>query len=378
MSFDFSTLITDRTNDDVSALSTLLSKRVETWTQEELEKFNGGMLKGGYWWTDLNRVTACMEYLDEELRGLGYESGYVPVVVHNTIEPWEGVLPDGYTQLEYIESTGTQYIDTGVLPNQDTCFELSAKISIGNSGHAHIMSSNVPKYFALRPSPDYTAFAVRYGNDTALKIIQTENIYAYHKFKRIKNDFYLDDNLVSSSEYVEFQNTKTLPIGCLNSTEGQTQFCNGHYERLKIWQYGQSDSHDFISCVNPSGKVGMYDIIGGSFYESAGSNPFNAGPEIPVKPQPKPVDSYTWYKEDSQKIEQMDAYLENVRRMRGVFSKTPGIPTTPETMRRLTTVEANNIEKILETVETVIQRIKHTVSLGWALGVADIGLYGGI
>ena len=28
------------------------------------------------------------------------------------------VVPDGYTQLEYIESTGTQYIDTGLsMPN---------------------------------------------------------------------------------------------------------------------------------------------------------------------------------------------------------------------------------------------------------------------
>lgn len=352
--FDFSTLITDRTNADVSSLSALLSKKLDTWTPEELEKFNGGMLKGGYWWTDLNRVTACMEYLDQELRSLGYESGYVPVVVHGTIEPGEGVLPDGYTQLEYIESTGTQYIDTGVLPNQDTCFELSAKISIGNSGNAHIMSSNVPKYFALRPSPDYTAFAVRYGRDTELKIIQTEDIYAYHKFKRIKNDFYLDDNLVSSSEYVEFQNTKTLPIGCLNSTEGHTQFCNGHYERLKIWQYGQSDSHDFISCINHSGKVGMYDIIGGSFYESAGSNPFNAGPEIKTEPKSEPLDPYTWYKEDSPTLSQMEQYLSNVAALRSVFKLPDNAPQTPKSMALLTFAKANDIESVLKEVENVI------------------------
>ena len=85
--FDFSTLITDRTNADVSALSTLLSKKLEAWTPEELEQFNNGVLKGGYCWTDLNRVTACMEYLDEELSGFGYETGYKPVVVHEQPEP---------------------------------------------------------------------------------------------------------------------------------------------------------------------------------------------------------------------------------------------------------------------------------------------------
>lgn len=29
-------------------------------------------------------------------------------------------LPSGYTQLEYIESTGTQYIDTGIIPTDET------------------------------------------------------------------------------------------------------------------------------------------------------------------------------------------------------------------------------------------------------------------
>lgn len=82
--FDFGTLITDRTLDDVLYLSALLSKPFPDWTEEEREAFNTGALKGGYCWTDLNRVTSCMEYLDEELRKLGYDSGYV-----STMEPWD-------------------------------------------------------------------------------------------------------------------------------------------------------------------------------------------------------------------------------------------------------------------------------------------------
>jgi hypothetical protein len=33
-------------------------------------------------------------------------------------------LPAGYTELQYIESTGTQYIDTGYIPNSNTRWEL--------------------------------------------------------------------------------------------------------------------------------------------------------------------------------------------------------------------------------------------------------------
>lgn len=77
MSFDFSTLITDRTNADVSYLSALMSKKLGEWTPEELDQFNNGLLKGGYWWTDLNRVTSCMEYLNKEILELGYRTGYI-------------------------------------------------------------------------------------------------------------------------------------------------------------------------------------------------------------------------------------------------------------------------------------------------------------
>lgn len=77
MSFDFTTLITDRSKADVDTLSALLSKPLGQWTEEELAAYNGGAMKGGYWWTDLNRVSACMEYLDEQLRSMGYETGYI-------------------------------------------------------------------------------------------------------------------------------------------------------------------------------------------------------------------------------------------------------------------------------------------------------------
>ena len=131
--FDFSTLITDRTNADVSTLSALMEKKLDTWTLEELENFNNGMLKGGYWWTDLNRVTACMEYLDAELRELGYETGYVPVVVHEQPEPEESLLPDGYTRLQWIQSDGNQYILTDVIPTEKTKMRVVFSTSQSNA-----------------------------------------------------------------------------------------------------------------------------------------------------------------------------------------------------------------------------------------------------
>lgn len=71
MSFDFSTLITDRSKADANALSSLLSTPIEEWTDEQRERFYAGEYKGGYSWVDLNRVSDCIEYLSEWLYSLG-------------------------------------------------------------------------------------------------------------------------------------------------------------------------------------------------------------------------------------------------------------------------------------------------------------------
>lgn len=81
MSFDFSTLITDRAQSDLSALKTLLAKPVDQWTDEEKAQFATAVSKGAYNYTDLNRVTEAMAYLDEVLRGYGYETGFVPIKI---------------------------------------------------------------------------------------------------------------------------------------------------------------------------------------------------------------------------------------------------------------------------------------------------------
>lgn len=41
----------------------------------------------------------------------------------------ESELPSGYTKLNYLESTGTQYIDTGVIANQDTGIEMKYEVT---------------------------------------------------------------------------------------------------------------------------------------------------------------------------------------------------------------------------------------------------------
>lgn len=73
------TLITDRTAADTAALEALFAKaKAGTITDEEWAVLNDPTHKGAYNYTDLNRVSAALEYLREQLEVYGYSpKGYV-------------------------------------------------------------------------------------------------------------------------------------------------------------------------------------------------------------------------------------------------------------------------------------------------------------
>lgn len=375
MSFDFSTLITDRNKDDVTSFYALLSKPMSTWTPEELSAFNDGLLKGGYWWTDLNRVTACMEYLDKELRKLGYSSGYDPVVVHKG----QSRLPDGYTELQYIQSSGAQYIDTGFIPNQDTriVYDME-RISAASAEHF---------------------FGVRTGSST----VKAFNFYIYNGgwrsgYNRTTNNgddpstgrYLIDKNknvtTISHNSVQELELTATYGnftcdgAAYLFAMQNAPNSASTGSHRLfscQIYDDG-TIARNFVPCTAPDNEIGLYDLIGKTFYGNSGTGEFVAGPEIPRDPEVE-KDPYTWYKDDSPTISQIDAYLANVQAIKASLHEIPGTPNAPKTMTELFNyAEANNIEKILVMINDMLENIKHTINLGWALGIADIGLYGGV
>ena len=81
MGFDISTLITDRTQEDVAWMQELAAKiRAGTASNEELTEWNDATMKGAYNYTDLNRVGAAMQYLAERFTRFGYVVDIAPVV----------------------------------------------------------------------------------------------------------------------------------------------------------------------------------------------------------------------------------------------------------------------------------------------------------
>lgn len=72
MSFDFSTLITDRTKADYERFETLRNKGYDNMTFAERAEWSAGNMKGSYHHSDLNRVGEALNYLHDKLLAAGY------------------------------------------------------------------------------------------------------------------------------------------------------------------------------------------------------------------------------------------------------------------------------------------------------------------
>lgn len=205
-------------------------------------------------------------------------------------------LPIGYKRLEYIESTGTQWIDTKVFP-AETRILIDAFILEKNTGNDHHIASaawaepgKAELFNVMRLRADRTGYAVRYGNDNLRNIEHQGNVFGRHTFNR---------NFPASPYTAQVDSAETITltpgvvgsIGCnlpLFAFRRNNGSCSGFTSmRLyscKIWKTTAFEGvpliRDFIPCKNASGEVGLWDDVNSVFYGNAGTGAFIAG-EIP-------------------------------------------------------------------------------------------------
>ena len=355
MSFDFSSLITDRTQADVSRVEQLAAKiKAGTASESELVEFNSAAMKGAYNYTDLNRVTAAMEALKAKLEGYGYNvPGYQKIEIPHVLGNNSGTtnkLPEGYQRLTYIESSGTQYIDTGFAPNQNTRTVLDIQVINTGSNGAFLggrtsNSSNMYAMFFLSAG----TFRTDYG--TKQKSISVSDLTARYLIDKNKT-------VTSFGEYSATHDASTFTTPCSMAllavnTNGTVGTClSAKLYSCQIYDNGTL-VRDFVPCINPSGTAGLYDMVNSKFYESVGSGSFVAGDEVAtasvsdVPDGATEYDPYTWYEFDWPTPATMALYLQNVSVIRSILTVMATTPEVPANMATLMVQDANDIEAIV-------------------------------
>ena len=249
-----SALIFDRTQADADRAAYLIGKiqRREMLTEAEQAEYNAG-LKGCYNIADLNRVEAKVRELAEALRSYGYSVDYTV--------PMKGasVLPSGYTELEYIQSSGTQYIDTGVVANTLTSVDMNFEWLGTNTAWVTVFGSyDSNNYFSLwhQNTSDFKAYmgASNYAITDSSKNITLE--LSATKFKINSTEQTFSTTIAASSNLYLF-----------HVSNDQDSYAKAVMRLYSCIIYnGDTPIRIFIPCKNPAGAVGLYDLVGGEFY----------------------------------------------------------------------------------------------------------------
>ncbi len=188
-------------------------------------------------------------------------------------------LPSGYTQVEYLQSSGTQYIDTGFVPNQDTRVVLDAQYKTTPSKAAFMYGARTGQtsntYCLLwRLATGY--FRSDYGTSNTQEFSGT-NITTRYIFDKNKESTTIN-GVTQSYDYEVFECPCNLTLFGVN-TKGT--FDTSQVGTLKIYSCQIYDNgtlaRDFVPCINAEGTAGMYELVDDIFYGNAGSGTFITG-----------------------------------------------------------------------------------------------------
>ena len=187
----------------------------------------------------------------------------------------------GYTRLEYIESSGTQYIDTGFKPNNNTRVLLDL--------NTLSKPSSTASYFGTRTSSSSKNYSMLYASSSG-KLRSDYNSLYTQEFTFKTGRFTIDknketttvDGLSLAYDNASFQCDYNLYIFA-NNNAGSVSWMSSY--RLYSCQVYDNDAliRDYIPALRADGIAGLYDAVNDVFYPSNSDSNFIAGQEITYK-----------------------------------------------------------------------------------------------
>lgn len=176
-------------------------------------------------------------------------------------------LPIGYTRCEYIESDGTQYIDTGFKPNQNTKIDMSASIfdvegdqyfygaKDSSSQKSYVCAFSKPSSLTIGYGAQFLTSTFSLSEGEIVDIIQDKNL------------LYVNGTILATATNVTFQTPSTLYLCARNNNDTLSKLT-----RLKIYSCKLYDDNvlirDYIPCQSSESVYGLYDKVNNVFYQS--------------------------------------------------------------------------------------------------------------
>ena len=211
-----------------------------------------------------------------------------PTKLGYTFNGWKVMgLPNGYTRLDYLESTGTQYIDTGIkLTSDNVTYEWESKESYSTTNRFLFCASSSASYSGcLHGNYSYrsayignvlSAFTMGYNSPVGQfrswsLVIHPDNTAYLIKDGVIGTTITWNGTLNKSNTIILYGEHNSNQVSNLSPVA---------FRYFKITDNGKLVFNGIPARRNSDNVLGIYDTISGSFKTNLGTGTFVAGPTI--------------------------------------------------------------------------------------------------
>lgn len=219
--------------------------------------------------TNLTSIADAIRNKAEISDLLSFPDGFISTINSLVIAEPEPVLPQAYESVDYLESSGTQYIDTGVTVSGSLQYDVDISFSKLATAWSGIMGggvANANSAFALLAKQDMYSF--QHGtsafNDMSYSFV-IDTLY----------NFILRHGFKGAGAYVPFTVINTNNHVHLFKASWMASSCDGlRIHRVNIYD-GLTEVRHMIPARRVNDDVlGMYDFITESFYTNNGTDEF--------------------------------------------------------------------------------------------------------
>lgn len=194
-----------------------------------------------------------------------------------------GLLPDAYQQVEYIQSSGQQYIDTGI--NGNAGIKITTRMAwmtASNTLFGSRTNTGSTRFFVT----SYNGIDFGYGNDKVVGIqIVTEHAYDFVYDTIGAPDmiaFYVDGaNVNNTTGILETNTTMYIFAYHRGNDNAVMNRSSARYYSMKIEDSNGTTLFEGIPCYHKStGTIGIYDLASDTFLTNLGSGTFTKGNDV--------------------------------------------------------------------------------------------------
>ena len=218
-------------------------------------------------------------------------------------------LPESYQEVEYLQSTGTQYIDTGIIiTDKKWQVEFDSPSSVVAVKLGASTGSSVGYCFVTATGSSSATFGIGSGYQVKpFNALQKNTVY-FNEYNGVYSSFSLD----GKTYYNINRSTHTYPVFLFARNSAGTPSFGIERVYSSIFKSNVDDA--VIQYLTPAIRktdsvAGMYDTVNGTFTENAGTGSFIAGPYVNAEAwTPAELSPVAWWKLEGNGFNSVGSY----------------------------------------------------------------------